>query len=33
VANRPVDAANLRTGETTQFARRDVTPLPFERRS
>jgi len=34
VANsRPVDTANFRTGETTQFARRDVTPLPFERRS
>jgi hypothetical protein len=33
VANRPVDAANFRTGETTQFARRDVTPIPFERRS
>jgi hypothetical protein len=34
VANpRPVEAANFRTGETTQFARRDVTPLPFERRS
>jgi len=30
---RPTDATNLRTGETTQFARRDVTPLPFERRS
>ena len=26
------EAANFRTGETTQFARRDVTP-PFERRS
>jgi hypothetical protein len=33
VANRPIDAATFRTGETTQFARRDVTPLPFERRS
>jgi hypothetical protein len=34
VANsKPVDATNFRTGETTQFARRDVTPLPFERRS
>ena len=33
VGNRPVDTANFRTGETTQFARRDVTPLPFERRS
>src|SRR5687767_2933413 len=33
VANRPVDTATFRTGETTQFARRDVTPLPFERRS
>jgi hypothetical protein len=31
VASRPVDTANFRTGETTQFARRD--PLPFERRS
>jgi hypothetical protein len=30
---RPADTANFRTGETTQFARRDVTPLPFERRS
>ena len=30
---RPTDTANVRTGETTQFARRDVTPLPFERRS
>jgi hypothetical protein len=30
---RPVDTATFRTGETTQFARRDVTPLPFERRS
>jgi len=34
VANtRPVDTATFRTGETTQFQRRDVTPLPFERRS
>jgi len=33
VVNRPVDTTNFRTGETTQFARRDVTPLPFERRS
>jgi hypothetical protein len=33
VTNRPVDTATFRTGETTQFARRDVTPLPFERRS
>src|ERR1051326_4576125 len=32
-STRPVDTANFRTGETTQFARRDVTPLPFERRS
>ena len=32
-ANRPVDTATFRTGETTQFARRDVTPFPFERRS
>jgi len=31
--SRPVDATNFRTGETTQFARRDVTPFPFERRS
>ena len=29
---RPVDTATFRTGETTQL-RRDVTPLPFERRS
>jgi hypothetical protein len=33
VPTRPAEAANFRTGETTQFARRDVTPLPFERRS
>jgi hypothetical protein len=33
VATRPVDTATFRTGETTQFARGDVTPLPFERRS
>jgi hypothetical protein len=33
VGTRPVDTATFRTGETTQFARRDVTPLPFERRS
>jgi len=33
VASRPVDTATFRTGETTQFARRDATPLPFERRS
>jgi hypothetical protein len=32
-ATRPVDAATFRTGETTQFARKDVKPLPFERRS
>jgi hypothetical protein len=32
-SSRPVDTANFRTGETTQFARRDVKPLPFERRS
>jgi hypothetical protein len=31
--SRPVDTATFRTGETTQLARRDVTPLPFERRS
>jgi hypothetical protein len=31
VSSKPVDTATLRTGETTQFARRD--PLPFERRS
>ncbi len=30
---RVVDTASFKTGETTQFARRDVTPLPFERRS
>jgi hypothetical protein len=33
VGTRPVDTTTFRTGETTQFARRDVTPLPFERRS
>lgn len=34
VANsRPTDTAAFKTGETTQFARRDVTPFPFERRS
>ena len=27
------EAATFRTGETTQLGRRDVTPLPFERRS
>jgi hypothetical protein len=32
-STKPVDTANFRTGETTQFARRDVTPFPFERRS
>jgi hypothetical protein len=31
VGSRPVDTATFKTGETTQFARRD--PLPFERRS
>src|SRR6476661_1315450 len=31
VASRPIDTATFKTGETTQFARRD--PLPFERRS
>jgi hypothetical protein len=31
--SRPVDTARFRTGETTQLPRRDVTPLPFERRS
>jgi hypothetical protein len=31
VSSKPVDTATFRTGETTQFARRD--PLPFERRS
>ncbi|MFN2530072.1 MAG: hypothetical protein ABR555_02125 [Pyrinomonadaceae bacterium] len=31
-SSRTLDATG-RTGETTQFARRDVTPLPFERRS
>jgi len=30
---RVVDTATFKTGETTQFGRRDVTPLPFERRS
>lgn len=30
---RVVETATFKTGETTQFARRDVTPLPFERRS
>jgi len=30
---RPADTAAFRTGETTQLGRRDVTPLPFERRS
>jgi hypothetical protein len=33
VSTRIPDSTGLRTGETTQFARRDVTPLPFERRS
>jgi hypothetical protein len=33
VGTRPVDTAAFRTGETTQLSRRDVTPLPFERRS
>src|SRR5688500_12103650 len=32
-STRPVDTATFRTGETTQLPRRDVTPLPFERRS
>jgi hypothetical protein len=32
-STRPVDTTNFRTGETTQFARRDVSPFPFERRS
>src|SRR5262249_8873938 len=32
-STKPVETANFRTGETTKFARRDVTPLPFERRS
>ena len=31
VSSRPVDTATFRTGETTQFAKRE--PLPFERRS
>jgi len=31
VVSRPVDTASFRTGETTQFAKRE--PLPFERRS
>jgi len=30
---RPAETATFRTGETTQLGRRDVTPLPFERRS
>ena len=30
---RPTETATFRTGETTQLGRRDVTPLPFERRS
>lgn len=30
---RPAETATFRTGETTQLPRRDVTPLPFERRS
>jgi hypothetical protein len=30
---RATETQGFRTGETTQFARRDVTPLPFERRS
>jgi hypothetical protein len=30
---RPGETATFRTGETTQLGRRDVTPLPFERRS
>jgi len=33
VSTRIPDSTGSRTGETTQFARRDVTPLPFERRS
>jgi hypothetical protein len=33
VNTRPVDTASFRSGETTQLSRRDVTPLPFERRS
>ena len=33
VSTRTPDPAGPRSGETTQFARRDVTPLPFERRS
>jgi hypothetical protein len=33
VTTRSAETASFRTGETTQFARRDVTPLPFERRS
>jgi len=31
VASKSTETATFRTGETTQFARRD--PLPFERRS
>ena len=30
---KPAETATFRTGETTQLGRRDVTPLPFERRS
>lgn len=34
VNNRPAEPATFRTGETTQFARREpAAPLPFERRS
>ena len=33
VTARVIEPVGFRTGETTQFARRDPTPLPFERRS
>src|SRR3984893_1038271 len=33
VPTRAADQPGFRTGETTQFARREVSPLPFERRS
>src|SRR6267143_2171821 len=33
VSTRTADQPGVRTGETTQFARREISPLPFERRS
>jgi len=33
VSTRTADQPGFRTGETTQFARREINPLPFERRS